>query len=158
MRKRSFRLLLAVSGVVWLTGCGVVLNAPEVTFIVRHDGIVFSAPHDRDAFVAGEIKLVLRNDDEHPHRIVLAQFDADPRRLPASLASAEFPRDDDRILGITKDLEPKEAIFVGGGIGYRVDAARLHVHLRPHRTYLLYDSMNAGAARGLFVQLKPKPA
>lgn len=159
MGRRSIGLLLVAVIAASLSACGVVLNAPEITFIVRDDRIVYSGPQDREALVAGEAKLILRNDGEQFHRIVLARFDSEgPAQLPSSMATAEFPRDDERILAITKDLEPKEATFAGGGIGYRIDEAQLHVHLRPGEQYILFDSLNRGADRGVYLELVPKRA
>lgn len=155
------RVALATAALVAgsLSGCGVVLDAPEVTLLVRDNAIVFSGPQDRDALVAGEVKLVIRNDGANEHRVVLAQIATTrPEQLPRSMAKAEFARDDDRILAVTKDLKPKEATFAGGGLGYKIDSARMHVHLRPGEPYVLFDSLKRGSLEGVFLRFVPKRA
>jgi hypothetical protein len=148
-------VLLAVA-VVSLPGCGSVrMKAARVTLLVRDDGIVFGGPQDKASLIGGETVVLLRNDGARRHRIVLASVDAAADELPAKLLAADDPHDDNRIKGLTRSLKPKEAVFAGGGLGYKLDAESFHVYLRPGQTYTFFDNLADGSRRGVYLQVTP---
>jgi hypothetical protein len=139
-----------------LPACGSVrMKAARVTLLVRDDGIVFGGPQDKASLVGGETVVLLRNDGSRRHRIVLASVDAEPDAIPAKLLAADDPHDDSRIKGLTRSLKPKEAVFAGGGLGYKLDAESFHVYLRPGRTYTFFDNLGDGTRQGVFLQVTP---
>lgn len=142
--------------VALLPACSSVkFKAARATVLIRDHEIVYTGPADEAALVGGETVLTLRNDGTQRHRIVLAETDVAPDRLPAKLRTARQMRDDARIKGVTKDLKPKEAALAGGGLGFILDADSFHVYLRPGRTYLLYDSLAGGVANGVHLAFLP---
>lgn len=152
--RACYGLLVAIT---FLAACGVQLDAPEISLVIQDDGIVFADADASSSLPTGETIIKIANDSAEAHRIVLAHVDqhqATPRRLPRSLIEADAARDDERILGMTSELEPKEVIQAGGGFGHRIARATFHVHLQPDRTYVLFD-VYGGLERGVFIRLVP---
>lgn len=126
---------------VLLSACGVVFDAPEVTLLVRDEGIVYvGGSGDAERVVGGETVVRVSNDSSEPREVVLARL-GEQRTIPQQLLEAESPRDDDRILGISPVLEPKESSFESGGFGYEYDTASFHVYLAPGERYVVFDRL-----------------
>lgn len=137
------------------TGCGVVLNAPEVSVLVRDDRIVYvGGEADAARLVGGETVLRVSNDSGQPRQIVLARLGTSSR-IPDELLKIESPRDDRRVLGMSHELEPKKSTFASGGFGYEFDTATFHVYLAPDEHYVIFDRLG-GYEDGVLLELVPR--
>ena len=140
------------------TACGVVLDAPTITLIARPGEIVYAQADGESALVGGETVLVVRNSSEEHRLIVLAHVGPaeGPSVIPEGILQAELARDDDRILGMSRELEPEETDFGAGGFGKKTDSTRFHVYLRPGDRYVLFDRLSLDDDP-LVVWLEPRP-
>lgn len=145
------RALLAL--VVWpLAACGIVFDAPDVSVLVGDNRIVYADANDEQQLVGGETVLHIANDSSHERQVVLARLDA--ATVPAELRAAESPREDERILGMTHVMQPKEAQFAAGGLGYKIDTSSFHLYLAPGQRYVLFDRLR-GVDEGVVLEIVP---
>ena len=153
---RRLGCFLAVVATFWLGGCGVVLDAPKVSLLVREDQIVYvGGSGDEAKLVGGETVLRVSNDSGDTRQIVLARL-GQTSSIPLELLEAESPRDDERILGMSHELEPKKSTFASGGFGYEFDTASFHVYLAPGDRYVLFDRLG-GYEDGVVLEFVPLP-
>lgn len=156
-RRGIAAVLVAVVGATSSTACGDVrLKAPRVTVLATESQLVFAGPRDRMNVVGGETVLTVTNDSSATRRLVLARIDAEsPDDLPRELRRIERERDDDRVVGITAELDAKEATFAGGGLGYVRESHTFHVYLDPKARYVLFDAEGGPGSDGVFMRLVP---
>lgn len=158
---RTSRWGASVAAVLLATaGCGDVrLKAPRVALLVDETRLLFAGPRDRTTLeTGGETVLTVTNDSSQPRRIVLARVDATSAAdLPPRLRHADDDDDDDRIVSMSAELDPKEATFAGGGLGFEREAHQFHVYLDPDETYVLFDSMGGAGADTVFLRFRPRP-
>lgn len=120
---------------------GVVLDAPNVTLLVRDADIVYASNADAGRLVGGETVLELRNDGQMERRLVLAKLPAGVSRVPPEVRDADDVRDDSRIVAMTRTLKAKESTLAAGGLGFKIDGASMHVYLSPGGRYVVFDTL-----------------
>lgn len=145
MRTRGARVrigpwLVAFSLLLVTAGCGVLERVPRVTILVQNDAINFPTAAEAAQLVGGETVLTVTNDSDHERQIVIAHLpDGWQGELPEDLLAAEAAREDDRIIGMTNPLEPREMEAAGAGFAWIRKSHTFHFHLRPGETYALFD-------------------
>lgn len=149
---RSAAVLVAL--LTLLPGCGVVFDAPKVSVLVRDDRIVYAGANDEEQLVGGETVLKILNDGAMPRQVLLVRLEKGATELPPEIVEAEAAREDNRILGMTHVLKPKEATFATGGFGYKIDGSSFHVHLDTDSTYILFDRLG-GLDDGVVLRIQP---
>lgn len=160
-RSRRRRLVLLGAGVMvahFVAACGVVLDAPTITLIARPGEIVYAQADGESALVGGETILVVRNSSDVHRQIVLAHVGSagGSDDIPEGIREAELARDDDRILGMSLELDPEETDFSAGGFGKKTASTRFHVYLRPGDRYVLFDRLSLDDDP-LVAWLEPRP-
>lgn len=137
---RLGRQTLAVAVGMLLVGCGVTFDAPKITMIVQDDRIVYADADGEEKLVGGETVFEFRNQTEQERRIVLARAESCDGPIPETLRVAESARDDDRIVGYSREIEPKETQFGAGGFGQKIDSISFHVYMEPGACYVAFDT------------------
>ena len=142
---------LAVAVVMATTGCGVVWDAPDIDLLVQRDGIRFARAGEARELVGGETIITVFNDDgANESQVVLARLDSPD--VPADLQAVTSPRDDDRIIGMSRVLDPR-GIDQNRGFAYDRDAHRFHIYLDPDEVYVIFDRLG-GVERGVVMVLE----
>lgn len=153
MIRRLALAALAVAAVLSASGCAIE-KAQQVELQVLPDKIVLIKPAD-GLERGGETVLKIDNFAPHPVNMVLAETTAPVGRVPQKLVDAVSPRDDDRIVAMTSQVDKVGVVYQYGAIPQpSPKVASLHVYLKPGRRYLLFDKLG-GYAHGVVIALTP---
>lgn len=149
LRKGLVGTLLVVTTL--LAGCGVTWDAPKVGLTVREDDIVYTQVDGPAQLVGGETVLQVANASNQPRRIVVAHV-PEGDVIPEGVLEAASAREDARIVGYSRELEPQRRTTGEGGFRQQTDSASFHIHLRRDERYVVFDALTAPDGPTVWIQ------
>jgi hypothetical protein len=147
-------LAAALAGAALLaSGCSLQLRAEKLKVEAGDGSIRLVEPTD-GKLRSGEVVITIVNATSDRRQFTLARTDARPAALPQAIRDAYSYRDDPHVVAVTGVMRGAEVQHQFGSIPRQVQTeTKLHVHLHPNTTYLLFDRLG-GYRHGYALRLE----